>query len=378
MNSLDLKLKNFFPDDEANKHWMDPNAGHLVEIKFEDKPPPYIIFIIFVYLKKYSFGGQWEKVNWEIPIKYKNVPMMLAHKKFGFQIKTYSDKPEAAKIAIEALRVIKKAIPTAEKLIEPIIKSQVDSGKITISNDYYHLRSRYEYFREKAERHLKNTKNEDFDFNSFEDHMVAYNALLKEQNKGYNYAVAMIDAYFSLLEHILVLIKPFIMVFVTESDLSKFVGQNWGEKYKTLFDISKGGSPKIHYDAICEVKERYRNIAAHGNFQKGGGSFKVHMPHIGAIPMSLTKSKTKTHFIFSTHNEFEFVSICNVFDDFDNFLDSSSISKYGMMYIKSGLPVVFNDETKGLYSNAMKSEQDFNDFIEYMEQEFNNALNMDW
>ncbi len=259
--SLDLILKDFIPDDEANQHWRDPNAGHLANIKFEDKPPPYIVFIIFVYLKKYSFGGQWEKVNWEIPIKYKNVPMMLAHKKFGFQILTYSGVSKDNQIAVEALNKIKKAIPIAEKLIQPTIKSLVDSGKITISNDYYQLRSRYEYFRNEAESHLLNNEKEDFDFSSFQDHLTALNSWLQQKNKGANYAFAMIDSFFSLLEHVLVLIKPFITISETEAELSKFVGQYWGDKYKKLFDITKGGLPKVHYDALYEVKERYRNIA---------------------------------------------------------------------------------------------------------------------
>ncbi len=102
------------------------------------------------------------------------------------------------------------------------------------------------------------------------------------------------------------------------------------------------------------------------------------MPHIGAIPMSLSQNKNKSHFTFLTPNELEFAAICSVFDSFDNFLGSDSMTKYGMLYIKSGNPVIFDDDTKSTYLNAMKSEKDFNEFIEYMEQQFNDALNMDW
>lgn len=52
--------------------------------------------------------------------------MMLAHKKFGFSIRIFTNKEEHAKLAQEAIYKINKTIPVAEQLIEPLIKYQVD------------------------------------------------------------------------------------------------------------------------------------------------------------------------------------------------------------------------------------------------------------
>jgi len=84
LKKLNLILKDFTPDDEANSHWSDPSAMNFIDIPYEIKPIPYVVFIIFVYLKKYSFGEKWEKVNWEIPLKFKGTPFMVSRKHVHF------------------------------------------------------------------------------------------------------------------------------------------------------------------------------------------------------------------------------------------------------------------------------------------------------
>lgn len=375
---LDQKLKDFSPDDEANEHWTDPNAGKVVKV--DKKPAPYIVFIIFVHLKKYEFGGRWEKVAWEIPIKYKGISMMLAHKKFGFSIRTYSDTIEDGKLAQEAIYKINKSIPTAEKLVEPLIKSQVNAGAITLDNDYTFLRSRYEYFREKSIEHLH------IELNGGEDSNIDMEEILNSgemkldfrilKGKAASYIAAMADAYFSLLEHILVLLLPFTKETLCFTTLSKFIGSNWGEKYKILFDI-KDREIKKHFDTLRDIKEIYRNPLAHGNFRKEGHSLYVHFPNVGAIPMKLTQSNSIKHFSFYNLKEVELNYICESFDLFDSFLEKRG-AKYGMIYIKNGLSVLYDEETVKSYKNAMNSESSFIEFVNELEQRFENQRNMDW
>lgn len=382
--SLNLRLKDFKPDDEANKHWSDPNVGTAVKVK--DKPPSYIVFIIFVHLKKYDFGEGWEKIAWEIPIKYKNIPMMLAHKKFGFSIRTFTNKEEHAKLAQEAIYKINKTIPVAEQLIEPLIKSQVDIGAITLDNDYNFLRSRYKYFREKAVEHLKKEINGDGD----EESKKSFDAAMEEyrnsgkieidfrvlKGKAASYIAAMTDAYYSLLEHIFVLIRPFIINDKNNIPLSKFIGLNWSDKYKILFD-TKDSKAKKQLDVLQKIKEIYRNPLAHGNFRKEGHSLYVHFPHVGAIPMRLTQTNSIDHFSFYNTKETELDFILNNFDEFDSFLEEGH-AKYGMIYIKRGISVLYDEKNKKRYHEAMRSEKIFVEFVDKMLGMFEDARNMDW
>ena len=378
--SLDFALKDFSPDDKVNEHWMDPTKEVQIDIPLDIAPEPYIVFIIFdLHLKKYEYGGRWEKVAWEIPIKYKGIPFLLSHRKFGFRILTTPACSECKETAIEAVKAINKAIPIAEKLIEPYIKSRIDKGYITLPNDYWILKSRYDYFREMAESSFRKAEK----YKTSE----SYGEVFKHTKKASNYVITMIDAYFSLIEHALVLLKPFVRPEVIESNLSSYIGLNWGKKYKVIFDINADQKAKEHYDNLQNIKERYRNTLAHGNFQKKGSSMYVQMQNLGAIPMLLTKSKGTLHFSFNRFGEIDFSFygidetvyryICDTFDGFDSFLKKGA-TKYGMQYLESGLSVSFNNNSRQMYISAMKSDKEFKEFIEYESYMYDRAVNMDW
>jgi len=376
LKSIELILQDFSPDDDANENWKNPAAETRINIPYEITPLPYLVFIMFVHIKEYSFGGQWEKVNWEIPVKYKNIPLMLSHRKFGFRISSPKGKDADNRLVIEAIHKINKASPIAEKLVEPYIKELVDNGKINVPNEYLQLRDRYQYFRENAEKYYseadkrRKTKN-------IENNYSSYNEIVRSGYIASHNFTAMLDAYFSYLEHILVLVKPFIHLDVVESNLSAYIGMLWSEKYKTIFDINTDIIAKKHYDALYDIKESYRNVLSHGNFQKGGGSISVHMKHLGAIPMHLSRSKDSLRYGFGKMQQKNFEEVCEVFDSFDEFLELGE-TKYGIKFAKSGCYLPFDSESKNMYKNAMESDKEFDNFLEYFSRMQDDAANMDW
>ena len=403
LKKLNLILKDFTPDDEANSHWSDPSAMNFIDIPYEIKPIPYVVFIIFVYLKKYSFGGKWEKVNWEIPLKFKGTPFMVSHRKFGFEILSPQGYGENKALAIEAMHRIKKAIPVAEKLIEPHIRALVDEGKVTIPNEYLNLRDRYEYFRENAERSYAEDKDRKDkwrktlkdQFQKKDDRQrsvdvknkrsknqkcVEVTSLHKALRLSYissHNVAAMMDAYFSYLEHLLVFMKPFVYIDVVEHNLSSFIGMTWSEKFKSIYDINSDSYAKKHYDALNDIKESYRNVLSHGNLLKSDGSISVHMKHLGAIPIHLSRSKKSLSYGFGGITQKSFEEICEVFDAFDNFVEKGP-TRYGIMYAKSGLYIAFDIDSKKSFKEAMVSDQKFVAFLEYLSHEIDKAANMDW
>src|SRR5688572_24969061 len=100
----------------------------------------------------------------------------------------------------------------------------------------------------------------------------------------------MLDAYFSRLELILVLILPFVKKINLRSfDLELFISQGWREKFKVVFELQKNKKASQLFEKLIAVKEEYRNPLSHGYFFKGGSSLFVHMEHLGAIPMTMAK-----------------------------------------------------------------------------------------
>lgn len=116
---------------------------------------PYIVFIIFVYLKQYRFVGKWEKTAWSFGLEFKGVPLVYNHHKFGFRVSVCNKSGNGKSVAKEALEQIHKAVPLAEKLIEPLILDKLDSGQVSVPNNYKELRERYQFFRKKAKYYFK-------------------------------------------------------------------------------------------------------------------------------------------------------------------------------------------------------------------------------
>lgn len=390
LDYLNFFTKDFHQDDNPKEEWIDMGNYRSLKQFSIDLPNelkirnPYIVFLIFVNIKNYNFYGKGEKTAWEIPIKYKNQPFILAHQKFGFKIISNEEDEKINLLAKEAISNINKSIPFAEKIIEPNLKELVKDGFITLENLYFETRRRYEYFRELVDREVyiyENYKNADINLNtrSLKKLLQIYNDDIKKKNAS-NYAImAMLDAFFSFLEHILVLILPFIKeIDLSEIDIEEYIGYNWKNKYKIIFSLSSDKQALKLYENLEKIKELYRNPATHGYFEKNGGSFYVHMPHLGAIPMILTKDDKYIGYHFSRFTHYKFQEIINCFDSIENYIDNCERTKYGIMYIKKGLSIAYDTETNKIYKKAMKSNRSFKIFMNKMSKLHDDARNMDW
>lgn len=330
---------------------------------------PYIVFIIFVYLKQFRFSGKDEKVAWEIPIKFKGVPFVLTHTKFGFGIASNESKKRQVKtIAFEAMVCIHKAIPFAEELIQPHIKELVQNGAITLHSQYDKIRKRYLFFRQKAKLEFKKAAEKAHD-------KTAY----RYEERAAYYSTAMLDAYFSMLEHILVLLFPFARhINQSEVNIESLIGESWKPKFKMILPIAQDPEANKFLQRLDKIKEEYRNPLAHGYFLRDGHSFDLHFDNLGAIPLVLTNTRKKVNYNFQYPDPTTFGDICKCFDEFDHFLLTSDRTRYGMKYILKDLPVAFDAETVRTYKEYSTSEKEFQSFMDHVEMTMVNAWNMDW
>lgn len=193
------------------------------------------------------------------------------------------------------------------------------------------------------------------------------------------YTIAMLDAFYSLLEHTFVLILPFLKHDLpTEITLEKFIGMNWKNKYHHIFSASDKTAVSQQLDTLIQIKEQYRNPLAHGYFQKNGHSFSVHMENLGAIPMALTKHRGSLSYGFEQPDEKEFNEICTALDKFEKFLAELPETKYGMIYIETGFLVAFDIDSRTRYMEAMTSKEAFEGLLDFTGYQIDSAANMDW
>ena len=146
----------------------------------------------------------------------------------------------------------------------------------------------YAYFREQASRNFAPPKpNPD---GKIESIGTALATVWRKRNHGNYNASAMIDAYFSRLEHLLIIILPFMNYDGTKHNLVNLMGAVWSDKFKAVFDLSKDATARRVYESLIDLRERHRNPISHGNFKKDGKSLFFHFPR-GAISCQLSESE---------------------------------------------------------------------------------------
>jgi hypothetical protein len=160
-------------------------------------------------------------------------------------------------------------------------------------------------------------------------------------------AIAAVGAYFSLLEHELVLVSAFADVTPEGGALMSFIGARWSDKFRQVFDIGDATTNRMHQH-LHEIAETYRNPYSHGGFPKQGASLWFHLEGIGAIPAGLSDIRSSPHFeLFPVRAE-RFETICTELDATDDWL-RNGIYQAGFEWIDAGLDVAFDADSRRQY-----------------------------
>ena len=103
-----------------------------------------------------------------------------------------------------------KGDSVVERMLKPDIDELIQSGRFTVPNCHRFLRARYEFFRGHALRSYAGGHPESIVRSEPAGATIRTVDFLKPEREGFFNGTAAIDAYFSWLEHILVLSLPFV------------------------------------------------------------------------------------------------------------------------------------------------------------------------
>jgi hypothetical protein len=293
--------------------------------------------------------------------------------KFGLRLYHCKDAAPVPALAKEMLRALLKAMRIVAKLMEPVARTQIAVGNVTIENSFCKLDNMYGYFRQQANRRFtekprqENPKVEDLG-------KLLSDAYQKKAAGAYN-TMAMIDAFFSRLEHLLVILLAFSEPAANKPDLLKEIGGFWSDKFKRIFPFDRFSEAKLLHDRLSELREKRRNPIAHGNFQKDGKSLYFHFGSAGAISCAFSEPRPNSFIFLADKDDFD--NACALFDEMDEFIAESPL-KFGLLYAKSGLNVAYDAESTARYHRAATSEESFNDFLAYESYIADMHTNMDW
>lgn len=337
-------------------------------------PPADMVFLTFVSICGHSYAGRFEKVAWSVAFIFKSVPFAFSLQKFGLRLYHHKDVLPPRVLSEEMLRSLAKAMDIVGKLMEPMVSTQLSAGNVTLVNSFPQLHRMYGYFREQANKSFKQepkpAKRKAKDLGK-----VLTRKFQRDAAGGYN-TIAMIDAYFSRLEHLLIILLAFADYDRSKHDLVKLMSGFWSEKFKTIFDLGKNTIAKDLYDRLVSLRQRHRNPIAHGNFQKDGKSLYFHFGPAGAISCHLSSSDERPKFLF-TAETLNFKETCSLFDELDEFLEKG-ITRYGYLYAKSGLNVTYDEKSIEKYRAAARNDEIFTEFLKNESHIADMHANMDW
>lgn len=374
-----------------------------VALRPEDKRnlPPFSVFLCLSAISHFPAFGRGEKVAWSIPIRYKGAPYLLAHGKFGFAIHAGEESRTSQSLERQLVRCLRNAVRIADGLVQPYAREQMRLGNITVENRYALLRGMYEFFREKAEeayalqppvvRHAlseqtgmtrraeggRSASPKIENVTDADPFVTLFNHHMRCQREGFYFASAALDAYFSQLEHTLVLLLPFVKFDPKEENLADFIGSNWSNKFKRIFDLGRNRKAERIFSSLQSTKERLRNTIFHGGFAKDGLTLYFHIPRFGAVPMSLSRYSETLSYSLHPIDDVSFQQICTSLDKTDNFLKAGPLH-LAMSYIQAGLNVAFDQGSREEYSKALGSRSAMERLIEGVVIQHDMAANMDW
>lgn len=357
---------------------------HMVSYRPDRKdfPVPDLVLFTLRHLMGWSWQGAGEKVRWSVYGSVAGEPIVFEHRKFGFSI----IRGPASKITNSRIEgQLKTALKEVEKFLEPLAEHQIRQGEVLIVNRFSEFDARYRFFRDLANKSYGRAakpprpsraqgglKRHTDDFVRGLNHMQAAN------HKGFFHSIAMVDSYFSALEHRLVLLRALTGQPLKPGELLKILASKWDEKLKLVLPVAGNRHAEQIMSRMRRIKERIRNPFAHGGVENDGGSLFFHLPHVGAIPANFTRFGDSVRFSFIPIEADDHAESCAVFDGLDALLSAGPLAGPHKL-MDAGVDPSFNAATLKQYSDAIAGgEAHLDTFIEHWSHQWERHVNMDY
>jgi hypothetical protein len=340
-------------------------------------PVPELILFAMTRLRDLESFGPGEKLRWGVSATFRGTSFSITLEKFGLRL--YVPESTSSEVRLALIRCLRTATNLAEACLREVAQYQTGTGNATIENRYHHFERAYRFFREKAREAYDAPPPEPVVMSRDQNGRPTgwSSEPWKPQIEGGYMAGAMLDAYFSWLEHALVLVLPFIDFEPADGALVRFVGATWDGKWRTIFDLTADQGAKQVYDDLRRIKETVRNPIAHGGFGKKGTSFFFHVEGIGALPALLTRHGRSFEFIITRVPHATYQQLCQQLDVCDAFLQGSKL-RAGLRYAQAGLDVALSEGFRGQCREASRSEEELGEFIEHQSYLADMHTNMDY
>lgn len=325
-------------------------------------------------------NGPEEKVAWWVNFTYKGFACQLVHQKFGLRLHVAGalTEEQADGLLTEMRKKLVSAVQTVEALLADSAGETLNAGNVTVVNQHAQLRRAYDYFRERATN--PNVVEDLHETGLREDGSFSWSIFLAGKNvmalNASHDLVAAISAYLSSLEHDLVLALPFLDFDPGTDNLTRIIGDRWGEKWRRVVGHTDPEAVRLR-SRLAEVVERWRNPYSHGGFEKGyGATIYLHTPGLGALPVGLSNIRDSPLFSFHSVSETELEGVFALFDEIDAYL--ARTIPHAMEWIDSQLHVRFDAEFRAEVIDCLASDGTLSKLIDEHARRQDRIDNMDY
>jgi hypothetical protein len=350
----------------------------------DDFPVPEMLLLMLRNFLGWRWYGPGEKVRWTVYGTFSGEPIAIELGKFGL---TLLSSPALNKSQKRIEGQLKSSVKIVEKFIKPVLEQQIFSGNVGLGNHLTEFVSRYEFFRSQADKAFRRAKRKVKEKpTAGNEHpegiisvlMLGYNRSMKAQQEGFYHSVAMVDAYFSALEHRLNLLRAFTGVPLPEDGFKAFMSKTWNEKLDELLGTNPSPKARKTLQGMRDIKERIRNPFAHGGYENDKGALHVHIPSIGTIPGNITKFGKSARFSLIPIGANDHELNCTVFDEVDKLLSMGHLAgAYRLM--EAGIDPSFDEESLQSYKEAISGgEEALERFIDHWSHLWELHTNMDY
>ena len=358
------------------------NDENCVEIQYADNPldPNFLAYCFDVILGFDVRYRIFEKVHYVIDFEYKGTFATVGHFKMSYRLyiaKQYRD---------EIISVFQQVLPLLEQLFMLVGEKALTHNEFSMKNEAVEYFSKLSFYENKIESLEKRKsiveekcKNK-YDVTKTDQGYTcitpkAQDYLRSLRNEMTYDIEAYIDTFFSALEHVLVLLYPFVNSFHLETSYYKDYIRNtkwsWDAKIR---DVCGQSMPDGIYAELRRIKEVYRNHNAHGGFSREMMAY-VQIPRFGRFPMYVGKEYLRGFIdgYSDTISYSMYLDAKAVFNEFWKTLDL----KFGipMTFVRSGLAIPI--DTK-IYTDGIETIEQAECVIDKMWYDIDNQSNMDW
>jgi len=323
-------------------------------------PVPELVLFALRDVMGFSWSGSGEKVRWSVYATVAGEPFVFELRKFGFSI----DHRRGVHSGL--LRRVERQLSSSLRLLEPLLadlaKAQIAEGNLTLENKLAEFENRYRYFRNLADSAFRAEPNLTADGTTSPespnatkeaaDLSAILNQTIDLQREGYFASGAMVDAYFSKLEHRVLLLRAFTGRTLATGDFEKFLQKTWDERLREVINFDADPARGLILGRLRDVKAAIRNPLAHGGVENDGGAFYFHLPNIGAIPANLSRYRGRLRMSFFPIASSNHTEICALFDEVDALFEQGPL-ELPNEFVRWGIDPQFDSDSIGRYAEAL-------------------------